>query len=261
MHALTYPRIGELSSPGTDSFGRFAEPVAGGIETRELSGIEPQHPQGRGFHNGRDSRISPASQRPAYLYHALASPNVHPATPGNTVESYPTLAELDVIENYLSLAKFRFDSERKYAIAVFGPIPPGNERRLIWRAESMLTLGRDRAHRHSEAVLRSLDPRIRADPPGQTGVASEPARYAAFIAEARRPRNTDPIMGRPDKKDLTRTFLFPVHKLFPGSISTGYQDDFELPPEREAAPGYTLSAESRLSPASTCKSRHSFETR
>jgi hypothetical protein len=59
--------------------------------------------------------------------------------------------------------------------------------------------------------------RFRGDPPGQSGIAVTPARYAAFLAEARRPLAADPIMGRRDERnDPHRTFLFPVHKLFSG---------------------------------------------
>ena len=59
--------------------------------------------------------------------------------------------------------------------------------------------------------------RFRGDPPDQSGIAVTPARYAAFLAEARRPLAADPIMGRRDERnDPHRTFLFPVHKLFSG---------------------------------------------
>ncbi len=58
---------------------------------------------------------------------------------------------------------------------------------------------------------------FRGDPAGQSGIAVTPARYAAFLAEARRPLAADPIMGRRDERnDPHRTFLFPVHKLFEG---------------------------------------------
>ena len=186
---------------------------------RKLSGIDRSIPGFEDFTTAGTRGIEPGKPAASLLYHALASPNVHPATPGNTVESYPTLAELDVIENYIySLAKFQFDSKRKYAIAVFAyEYRPATSGAHIWHAD--LTFSRAGIARIGTAK-QFYDPStrgFRADPPGQTGMAVSPARYAAFIAEARRPRNTDPIMGRPDKKDLTRTFLFPVHKLFPGS--------------------------------------------
>jgi hypothetical protein len=61
--------------------------------------------------------------------------------------------------------------------------------------------------------------RFRGDPPGLPGIAVTPARYAAFLAEARRPLAADPVIGRRDERnDPRRTFLFPVHKLFSGHL-------------------------------------------
>ncbi|MDQ6869301.1 MAG: hypothetical protein M3178_13265 [Pseudomonadota bacterium] len=58
---------------------------------------------------------------------------------------------------------------------------------------------------------RDVHPTASGDP------ATSAARYAAFLAEARRPLAADPIMGRRDERnDPHRTFVFPVHKLFSG---------------------------------------------
>jgi hypothetical protein len=47
--------------------------------------------------------VEPGLPTASLLYHAFASPNVHPTASGEPAasEAYPTLAELDSIENYI----------------------------------------------------------------------------------------------------------------------------------------------------------------
>jgi hypothetical protein len=48
--------------------------------------------------------IEPGFPAASLLYHAFASPNVHPTAngePATSAETYPTLAELDSVENYI----------------------------------------------------------------------------------------------------------------------------------------------------------------
>src|SRR5690349_18687594 len=67
--------------------------------------IDRQQPGVGDFDPGSRAAIVPGDPASSLLYHALASPLVKPA--GASPNSYPTVADLDLIENYiLSLQPF-----------------------------------------------------------------------------------------------------------------------------------------------------------
>ena len=74
------------------------------------------------FHHAANRAVTGGRPAHSLLYHALASPAVHPTTDNQPVESdeaYPTLAELDVVENFIySLVADREDLDDTF-IAVF----------------------------------------------------------------------------------------------------------------------------------------------
>jgi hypothetical protein len=71
-------------------------------ELRELK-IDREQPGFSDFCLEGHRGIEPGDPARSLLYHALASPDVHPIIGGKgiTNESYPTLSELDAIENYI----------------------------------------------------------------------------------------------------------------------------------------------------------------
>src|SRR5262249_543149 len=78
----------ELQRPLVDSSGTST------ID-RSLAGFEA-------FSSAGTAAIEPGDPARSLLYHALASPNVYPTPAGlRTDDDFPTLIELDTIENYI----------------------------------------------------------------------------------------------------------------------------------------------------------------
>jgi len=166
--------------------------------------------------------IEPALPAASLLYHAFASPNVHPTANGEpavSAEDYPTLAELDAVENYI-YAQRPLDpaSLKDVVLGMFAyEYRPWDSTAHGYHADFVFS--RTGVARIGTAGLTWDGQRrgFRSDQPGQSGISVTAARYAAFLAVARRPLAADPIMGRRDERnDPHRTFLFPVHKLFSG---------------------------------------------
>ena len=67
--------------------------------------------------------VEPGFPAASLLYHAFASPDVHPTAsgePATSVDAYPTLAELDAIENYIyGLRPFNLASPNEVVVGVF----------------------------------------------------------------------------------------------------------------------------------------------
>jgi hypothetical protein len=184
---------------------------------RTVKGFEDFSPAGsRGIEGGRPGC--------SLLYHALASPMVHPFIEGMPDGSYPddsyypTLRELDTLENYIYTCTHRRASfAAGYVVGVFAyqyrigvRTPNGKFADLAFSRTGIARVGT------SDAVYenrrRSFWPIVEGSP---NDIAVMPARYAAFLAEWRSPGPQDAIMGeQPD--DNARSFLFPVHKLFDG---------------------------------------------
>ena len=154
------------------------------------------------------------------LYHAMASPFVHPdgtATPGEA-SRYPTLAELDAVENYIfGLHQVDLSQLRNPVIAVLAyeyrtapRSPHGQHADLAYSRCGVARVGTaDPAY---DAVNRGF-----AGIDEHGAIRAVPARYAAFIAEYVKPTEHDAIMARDEPGDQRRDFALPVHKLFPGS--------------------------------------------
>jgi hypothetical protein len=165
--------------------------------------------------------IEPGSPARSLLYHALASGDVHPTVNGNPSQDsnvYPTISDLDTIENYIySRARRTLGSFTNPVIAVSAyqyqttsRSAHGKHADLSFSRTGISRLGTE-AYRY-EKQLRSFSPLPRS---GDRGFAVLPARYAAFIAEYRNPSSTDAIL-RKVSLDSSFIFTFPVHKLFAG---------------------------------------------
>lgn len=155
------------------------------------------------------------------LYHALASPNVHPTSDGDTSgvqKDYPTLDELEIIENFIyGMASDRTDLDDTF-IAVFS---------YQYRAA-----GRTSHLRHADlafsrtGVARVGTAKYNYDGSrrsfwvvpagGGDSLPVLPARYGVFLARRSRAGSAGSVQGGADGTDPS-PYIFPVHKLFAGN--------------------------------------------
>jgi len=171
------------------------------------------------------------------LYHALASPNVVTAANGEPLKSFPTLEEIEVVENYCFGVEPRKLSEISaehgdLSVVVFAyeyrsasQTPHGKHADLVFSRTGIARVGtRGACYRHE---LRGFLPESGDDP---YAIHVSPARYGAFLAVQKtgnkaaflpmrfrdkedEPKEDAPAGWVPDDQ---RDFWIPVHKLFPG---------------------------------------------
>jgi len=179
------------------------------------------------------SAINPYNPAMSLLYHALASPNVHPG-PGNTVhdnpDAYPTLEELDIIENYIFSSdhpensmvvrekKFFEDHFRKGTLctAVFAyQYRPGSKTThghyadIVYSRTGIARMGTTAALYVPSARSYWPVPQGKKKGFGVMGV-----RYGLFVAELRNMAAIKEVMGA--KKIDSQQYIFPYHKIFAG---------------------------------------------
>jgi hypothetical protein len=169
------------------------------------------------FAPGARRAVQPGDPAHSLIYHALASPHVHP--PGQ--DWYPSLADLDLVENYIySLAPLAPEEirDRELVPAVFA-YEYRNRGKTTHRRHADLVFSRTGIARLGSLPLR-WDARSRSftnrgDDPRQFAVM--PARYAVFLARRVTGGNgAVSVMGPAQHGDGDRSFLLPVHKLFAG---------------------------------------------
>jgi hypothetical protein len=208
--------------------------------SRELPGIRRDFPGFEDFALEGLRGIEPGLPARSLLYHSLASPNVVPLPNGTDLEDFPTLAEIDTVENY-----------------VFGVHPPSLQeltlRAGVTGARMAIVVfsyeyrsGPDTVHGlHADFCFsRTGVARVGTTPPlynaqcrgflpfnedNDHAIRVLPARYAAFVAVQRRGdklsfcpmrfnfRKDHPDLYPADKGDDQRYFWVPLHKLFSGS--------------------------------------------
>jgi hypothetical protein len=181
---------------------------------RKVKGFEDFHPAAKqAITGGRPSH--------SLLYHALASPQVHPTVSGNpspTPTDYPDLAELDTMENYIySLVANQLDPTN-LIVCVF--------------AYQYREASRTSHLRHADfAYARTGVARVGTAAPhydrsrrsfwvipenGGDAIAVLPARYGVFLARRAKPGAAGTVQGGHGGA-TSEPFLFPVHKLFAGA--------------------------------------------
>ena len=192
---------------------------AGGGSTLDgtVPGFEDFSPNG-------SAAIEPGDPALSLLYHALASPNVYPSPTGSrTDEDFPTLVELDTIENYIySVARKSLNDLGDVVVAVFayqyrpgGTSVHGKHADMAYSRTGIARVGTTAMH--YDPLRRSFW----AGPAGGApGVAVMPARFGAFLAQRRKLTAQDAVvhpLNGPIPGDNNNFFLVPVHKLFSGS--------------------------------------------
>ena len=158
--------------------------------------------------------VEPGQLGLSLLYHALASP----CCVAPTLLEYPTIAQLDVVENYIySRKRITLAGLRDPVLAIFA-YQYRDRRRTTHRRHADVAFSRTGVARvgthpaEYDGASRgySVNPGL-----GNKGFRVLPARYGLFIAE-RRVRGRDGAVMRPSKLDGELIFLFPVHKVFSG---------------------------------------------
>lgn len=180
---------------------------------RSLRGFEDFHPNG-------SQAITAGRPAESLLYHALASPQVHPTIAGSPSISpadYPTLAELDTIENFIySLVANRTDLDGTI-VAVFA---------YQYREASRTTHLRHADVAYSRTGVGRVgttgphyDPSRRSfwviPSTGGANIAVLPARYGVFLARRAKPGVAGTVQGG-HRGAADDDFVFPIHKLFKG---------------------------------------------
>ena len=164
--------------------------------------------------------ITPGEPALSVLYHVLASPSVHPKAGGSSdPKDYPTLDDLDTIENYIfSLTPRKLSSFNNPVIAVFAcqyrtrdHAPHQQHADLAFARTGVARVGTE-APRY-DSRRRSFDPRPAN---GNRGFAAQPARYVAYIAEYGGLDSSHAVLRPVLQVDASLTFVTPAHKLFAG---------------------------------------------
>lgn len=197
---------------------------------RSVKGFEDFSLEGR-------KAITPGQPAKSLLYHAFASSNVLMRPDGSRLTGFPTLAEIEAVENYvfsvdapsLQQLKNRAGAGAQFAVVVFAyeyraasQTCHKKHADLVFSRTGVARVGT--APALYDAARRGFVP---TDEKEQFAVRVSPARYAAFIAVAARGSTTSfcPLRFRikgatpndPQKSDAERTFWQPLHKLFSGA--------------------------------------------
>lgn len=186
---------------------------------RSVAGFEDFAFEGkRGIEAGNPAR--------SLLYHAAASPSITQGANGATLAGFPSLAELEIIENYVygiqppSLPELRARAQGQLlAIVVFASeYRPAAE--TVHRQHADLCFSRTGVARVGTADPL-YDPQRRGFQPFVDGNPAAfrvlPARYSAYLAVQRQGDRTAFGPMRFQTGDDSRLFWVPLHKLFSGT--------------------------------------------
>jgi hypothetical protein len=193
--------------------------------TKELLNINRNIPGFEDFAGEGRRGIQPGNPAQSLLFHAFASPNVVLNGQNTDQNAYPTLTELEIIENFVygvqppSLEDLQARAQRQLlAIVVFASeYRPGAE--TVHRKHADMCFSRTGVARVGtaealyDAQLRGFLPFVEGD---VHAFRVLPARYSAYIAVQRRGNRSSfgPMRFQPE--DNTNQFWVPLHKLFNG---------------------------------------------
>lgn len=192
---------------------------------RELEGFEDFSPDGV-------RAIEPGKPGLSLLYHAFASPNVQLDTSGQLLGEFPSLADIDVIENLvfgieapsLHDLEDKF-SEQPLSVVVFAcdyrPALHTSHRRYADLTFSRTGISRvGTASENYVGRVRGFMPFVAGE---HKGIRVLPCRYSAYLAvkqfgneEASLPMRFR-MQGQEEIGDDLREFWQPIHKLFGGN--------------------------------------------
>jgi len=169
--------------------------------------------------------IEPGNLSHSLLYHALASPNVILRPDGEPLTKFPTLKQLDTVENFVfgidppTLAKVRSRVQNsQLSVVVFAcdyrPATATSHRRhadMMFSRTGIARVGTDKEEYVGR--LRGFVPFVAGS---AEGVRVLPSRYVAYLAVLRAGSRRDERPMRFQDGDGDIDFWVPVHKLFDG---------------------------------------------
>lgn len=192
---------------------------------KPLSKLNRECPGFGDFAASGNRAIEPGQPDYSLLYHALAAPSVIYRRNGQVLGAFPTLAEIETVENYIyasrkqSLARLRSSFANESLGIVTFALQYRNAPMSVSGAHAQLCFSRTGVARIGE-LGPHYDARLRAF----TGFDNEhphefhvvPRRYAAYLAVQRKAGSGG--FGPQDLQpgDDQRLFWVPVHKLFSG---------------------------------------------
>ena len=155
------------------------------------------------------------------LYHALASPQIHPNNTGKPSPNrtdYPTLVELDIIENFIySLIADRSDLANTVVVVLAYQYREASRTPHLRHAD--VAYSRTGVARVGTSGP-NYDPSRRSfwvvPEGGGDALSVLPSRYGVFLAHKSKPGAAGSVQGG-HKGQADEDFLFPVHKLFAGT--------------------------------------------
>ncbi|MDT4965739.1 MAG: hypothetical protein QOJ64_476 [Acidobacteriota bacterium] len=177
--------------------------------------------------------IEPGHPARSLLYHGFASPEVQRRLDGTELKKYPTLAELDILENYVfgveppSLDDLRARAgDAPLAICVFAleyrPASQTCHRKhadLVFSRTGVARVGTSRPL--YDAKRRGFLPFVDGEP---FAIRVSPVRYSAYLAVQKPgdaasfcPMRFDAGFADDEISDQDRMFWLPIHKLFSGT--------------------------------------------
>jgi len=191
------------------------------VLTRSLPVINRMRPGFEDFTSAGTRGITGGRPSHSLLYHAFASSSVHPTSsgmPSTNPEDYPTLLELDVIENFIySRVAGRTDlSNTLIAVFAYQYREASRTPHLRYADMSFSRTGIARvglADAHYDASRRSF---WIVPSAGGDALAVLPARYGVFLARRAKPGASGSVQGG-NRGAADDDFIFPVHKLFSGT--------------------------------------------
>jgi hypothetical protein len=191
----------------------------------DLLGDITVHREAAGLHDFSEDGnrgIEPSDPARSLFYHMLACPEVTPK--GIVDDQYPTIAELNIIENCIYAAAFptvaklsRSVDQKRLAIAVFAYeyVPAfdtihGRHADMCYSRTGIARIGTTTPN--YEGKSRGFFP----EKGRKRNVHVVPARYGVFIAARFFGDRSTIGPLRFSKGDEKRSFWVPIHKLFPG---------------------------------------------
>ncbi|HKH34860.1 MAG TPA: hypothetical protein VKA80_11990, partial [Beijerinckiaceae bacterium] len=193
--------------------------------SKELGSVDRKLPGLADFASAGRRGIELGNPAASLLYHAFASPDVIESRSGKPLTAFPTLAEIEAVENYVYGAKPPNIAELRaraggspLAIAVFA-LDYRRAADTVHGRQADLAFARTGIARIGTVGLH-YDPRERAfmalDPANPFAFRTMPQRFAACIA-MRAPGDRERFGPRDAlSDDDKRQFWVPLHKLFDG---------------------------------------------
>lgn len=204
------------------------QPTTAALQTmlaKTLTVIDRTQPGFEDFAIDGKQAVTPGLPAKSLLYHALACPNVLTDAVGNSLQGFPTLRQLEIVENYIFGVQpptlndlLNRAGATQLAIVVFAyEYRPAKDTCSGFQAD--LTFSRTGIARVGTAPML-YDPKRRgfwSEVNGDAfGFRVCPAHYGAFLAVRRKGERAAFLPMRHQTGDAQRDFWVPVHKLFDG---------------------------------------------